>query len=57
MEHILFRSSVIAVPSFRTIDSVDQYLNIKLGNVEVVNKEQYPHLVVLTVTVHPSESH
>ena len=40
-----------------TIDSVDQYLNIKLGNVEVVNKEQYPHLVVLTVTVHPSESH
>ncbi|KAK8829569.1 hypothetical protein WA556_005487, partial [Blastocystis sp. ATCC 50177/Nand II] len=27
-----------------TIDSVDQYLNIKLGNVEVVNKEQYPQL-------------
>lgn len=32
-------------PSCITIDSVDQYLNIKLGNVEVVNKEQYPQLV------------
>lgn len=56
MEHILFRFSIVSVPSFRTIDSVDQYLNIKLGNVEVVNKEQYPHLVVLTVNDNLSES-
>lgn len=29
------------------MDSVDQYLNIQLGNVEVVNKERYPHLVTI----------
>ena len=27
------------------VDSVDQYLNFKLGNVEVVNKDRFPHLV------------
>ena len=33
------------VSSLCTIDSVDPFLNVKLGNVEVVNKERYPHLV------------
>ena len=30
-----------------SIDSVDQFLNFKLGNVEVVNKDRFPHLVIL----------
>lgn len=28
-----------------TLDGVDQYMNIKLGNVEVVDKERFPQLV------------
>ena len=27
------------------LDGVDQYMNIKLGNVEVVDKERFPQLV------------
>jgi U6 snRNA-associated Sm-like protein LSm2 len=30
-----------------TLHSVDQYLNVKLTDVQVVNKEQYPQLVPL----------
>lgn len=30
-----------------SIDSVDQFLNFKLGNVEVVNKDRFPHLVIV----------
>ena len=29
-----------------TLDGVDQYMNIKLGNVEVVDKERFPQLVL-----------
>ena len=28
-----------------TLHSVDQYLNIKLNNIRVVNEQKYPHLV------------
>jgi small nuclear ribonucleoprotein (snRNP)-like protein len=28
-----------------TLQSVDQYLNLKLGNVEVVDKDKFPQLV------------
>ena len=28
-----------------TLESVDQYLNVKLTNVEVVDKERFPQLV------------
>ena len=28
-----------------TLHSVDQYLNIKLNNVRVVNEQKYPHMV------------
>jgi U6 snRNA-associated Sm-like protein LSm2 len=28
-----------------TLDSVDQYLNLKLTNVEVVDKQKYPQLL------------
>jgi U6 snRNA-associated Sm-like protein LSm2 len=28
-----------------TLHSVDQYLNIKLNNVHVVNEQKYPHMV------------
>ncbi|CBK24581.2 uncharacterized protein [Blastocystis hominis] len=31
-----------------SIDSVDQFLNFKLGNVEVVNKDRFPHLIPMT---------
>jgi U6 snRNA-associated Sm-like protein LSm2 len=27
------------------LDSVDQFLNVKLADVRVVNEEKYPHLV------------
>jgi small nuclear ribonucleoprotein (snRNP)-like protein len=30
-----------------TLHSVDQYLNIKLTSVQIVNKERYPQLCVL----------
>ena len=30
-----------------TLHSVDQYLNIKLNNVHVVNEQKYPHMVSL----------
>ena len=30
-----------------TLHSVDQYLNIKLNNVHVVNEQKYPHMVRL----------
>lgn len=30
-----------------TLHSVDQYLNIKLNNVHVVNEQKYPHMVGL----------
>ena len=30
-----------------TLHSVDQYLNIKLTSVQVVNKERYPQLMAL----------
>jgi small nuclear ribonucleoprotein (snRNP)-like protein len=32
-----------------TLQSVDQYLNIKLSHVSVVNKEKYPQLVRLHI--------
>ena len=28
-----------------TLHSVDQYLNVKLNNVKVVNEAKYPHMV------------
>lgn len=28
-----------------TLQSVDQYLNIKLGNTKVVNEDKYPHMI------------
>lgn len=28
-----------------TLDSIDQYLNLKLAGVHVVDEEKYPHLV------------
>jgi len=28
-----------------TLHSVDQYLNVKLNNVRVVNEQKYPHMV------------
>ena len=31
-----------------TLHSVDQYLNVKLNNVKVVNEAKYPHMVSLT---------
>ena len=45
VEHILEMITNSWVSSLCTIDSVDPFLNIKLGHVEVVNKERYPHLV------------
>lgn len=30
-----------------TLHSVDQYLNVKLNNVRVVNEQKYPHMVLL----------
>ncbi len=30
-----------------TLHSVDQYLNIKLHNTQVVNEQKYPHMVSL----------
>jgi U6 snRNA-associated Sm-like protein LSm2 len=29
---------------YGTLRSVDQYLNIKLDNIDIVNLDQYPHL-------------
>ena len=34
-----------------TLHSVDQYLNIKLNNVHVVNEQKYPHMVRLCLQV------
>jgi U6 snRNA-associated Sm-like protein LSm2 len=28
-----------------TLHSVDQYLNIKLNNIRVINEQRYPHMV------------
>lgn len=28
-----------------TLHSVDQYLNIKLNNIRVVNEQKYPHML------------
>lgn len=28
-----------------TLHSVDQYLNVKLNNVRVINEQKYPHMV------------
>lgn len=28
-----------------TLHSVDQYLNIKLNNIHVINEQRYPHMV------------
>ena len=32
-----------------TLHSVDQYLNVKLNNVHVVNENKYPHMVGRTI--------
>ena len=32
-----------------TLMSVDQYLNLKLGNVEVIEKEKHPQLVSICI--------
>ena len=32
-----------------TVHSVDQYLNIKLENIRVVNEAKYPHMVCATL--------
>lgn len=45
VEHILEIMTNSWASSLCTIDSVDSFLNVKLGNVEVVNKKKYPHLV------------
>lgn len=29
-----------------TLHSVDQYLNVKLNNVHVINEHKYPHMVI-----------
>ena len=29
-----------------TLHSVDQYLNIKLNNIHVINEQRYPHIFV-----------
>ncbi|CAL9107575.1 unnamed protein product, partial [Musa textilis] len=33
-----------------TLHSVDQYLNIKLENIRVVDQDKYPHMYILIVT-------
>ena len=33
-----------------TLHSVDQYLNVKLNNVRVVNEHKYPHMVSLMLS-------
>lgn len=30
-----------------TLHAVDQYLNLKLTNISVVDEEKYPHLVII----------
>ena len=37
-----------------TLHSVDQYLNIKLYNIRVINEQLYPHMVSLPVSSKPS---
>jgi small nuclear ribonucleoprotein (snRNP)-like protein len=39
-----------------TLHSVDQYLNIKLLNVEVVQPEKFPHMVRLAAYASPRAS-
>ena len=34
-----------------TLESVDQYLNVKLSNVDVVDKERFPQLLASVCTV------
>ena len=33
-----------------TLHSVDQYLNIKLYNIRVINEQLYPHMVSLSMS-------
>ena len=42
-----FATLLLSASFTYSIDSVDQYLNFKLGNVEVVNKDRFPHLVIM----------
>ncbi|CAO3610320.1 unnamed protein product [Cunninghamella blakesleeana] len=32
-----------------TLKSVDQFLNIKLDNIKVVDEERYPHMVIYKI--------
>jgi U6 snRNA-associated Sm-like protein LSm2 len=36
-----------------TLHSVDQYMNIKLDNVKVVNEDKFPHMVCHLMRSHP----
>ncbi len=36
-----------------TLHSVDQYLNIKLTDIKVVNEQKYPHMVRVVGCAHP----
>ncbi len=36
-----------------TLHSVDQYLNIKLNNIHVINEQRYPHMVCAPSAITP----
>ena len=40
-----------------TLSSVDQYLNLKLDNVEVVDRESFPQLVRIKRPARPPQVH
>ena len=40
-----------------TLHSVDQYLNVKLENIRLVNEAKYPHMVRLTALSVAPEQH